>query len=183
MSKPLVFLMLIWISAGGCDTWKSNDRLELRLNFQVDSDGHVHSIPVLHLVNRGTEPVYVYIFPYGHWSEKVDSLAQTIELNYVERERKSPEGYLQTVYEFTYPKIIEINPKSDVRLHSDFVRSSTVWELLKSGYGVFATVGYFTDKEVFVGKADHELMYSIHEFQRTVSSQVVYLNDHYYIPP
>ncbi len=177
MRKPLVFLLLIWITAEGCDARESSDSLELGLEFQIDSDEHVHSIPVLQLVNRGNETVYVYILPYGHWSEVVDSLAQTIELNFVERERKSPEGDLLTVYQFTYPKIIELDPGSEVRLHSDGINSSTVWELLKEGYSVFATVGYFTDKEMFIGKADHELMYSIHEFQRTVSSQEVLLND------
>ena len=177
MRKLLVFLLLIWITAEGCDTRESSDSLELGLEFQVDSDGRVHSIPVLQLVNRSNETVYVYVLPFGHPSEVVDSLAQTIELNFVDRERKSPEGYFQTVYQFPYPKIIEIDPGSEVRLHSNYIKSSTAWELLKEGYSVFATVGYFTDKEMFIGKADHELMYSIHEFQRTVSSQEVFLND------
>lgn len=177
MSKPLVFLLLIGIIAVGCDTRESSDSLELGLEFQIDSDGRVLNIPVLQLVNRGNETVYVYILPYGHWSEVVDSLAQTIELNFVERERKSPEGYLQTVYQFDYPKIIELDPGSEVRLHSNNINSPAVWELLEAGYSVFATVGYFTDKEMFVGKLDHELMYSIHDFQRTVSSRVVFLDD------
>ena len=177
MRKLPVLLLLIWIIAEGCDTRESSGSLELGLEFQIDSDGRVHSIPVLQLANRGNETVYVYILPYGHWSEVVDSLAQTIELNFVERERKSPEGDLLTVYQFTYPKIFELDPGSEIRLHSDGINSSTVWELLKEGYSVFATVGYFTDKEMFIGKADHELMYSIHEFQRTVSSEEVLLND------
>ena len=181
MSNPVIILLIICVFGGGCDLWKSTDGLVVKLDFQRTPEGNVISLPVLHLVNRGDKTVYVYILPYGHSTERVDSLSETIELDFVEREsmRMSPNGYPLTTYEFTYPKFLEIAPSGEIRLYSNFVKSSSNWELLKSGYGVLATVGYFTEEELFVGKAGHELMYSIHEFQRTVSSPVVLIKDLY----
>ncbi len=182
MYKHIVLTVLLWGIMSGCNSPSDGGGLEVRLEYQKASETSVYMMPVLHLQNQGSEAVYVYFKPYGYHSV-IDTLTETIELNFVERVMTSPEGYeFAPPYDFPYPVILQIDPNAEIKVHADVITPPSTWELIKSEYCVFATVGYFNEEGMFFGKTQYELRESMLEFQNTASSPKVVLSDFFKAP-
>ena len=182
MYKHTVLNVLMWGIMSGCNSPSDNGGLEVRLEYQKASETSVYMIPVLHLSNNGTETLYAYFKPYGY-DAVIDTLKETVELNFTVHLRTAPDGSLYTLgYDPPEPLILEIDPAAILRVHSVMITPQSTWELIRSGYGVYATIGYLTEEEMFVGKTGAGLSENILENQDIISSPEVVLSDFYKAP-
>lgn len=163
MSIIFRVLILVFVTLSGCESWRPEGILRVSVSFQKATESSIYQVPILHLENPSSVEMFV-IYPVGGYRAVVDTLGNTIKLDFVVR--KIPELF---EYDFPTPLILELAPKSKIRLHCDPILSENVWDQIVSGNDVYATVGYLEDEEFF-GIRSFKLKDRIVKHQKVVTS-------------